>query len=164
MEEKFILLCITMVKEANRLFIQLELKVSIEKNKLQIKLNYLINNIYRKERKMKKNLLYISIMFLGVSMIISSFILSMAIKEGNQLYGSLNGSLSGSFSMSDSSSKDNDILIPYDAGQMLGYDQDALIIDIENGKLEGIPYAKFGNSYIFSKKALEEWIYSKTLE
>lgn len=109
---------------------------------------------------MKKNLLYISIVFLGVSMIISSIILSRAIKEGNQL----NGSLSGSFSMIDNSRKESDVLMPYDAGVMLGYDQDALIIDIENGKLEGIPFAKFGDNYIFSKKALEDWIYNKTLE
>lgn len=47
---------------------------------------------------------------------------------------------------------------------MLGYDQDALIIDIENGKLEGIPYTKVGGNYIFSKKDIEDWIYSKTLE
>lgn len=109
---------------------------------------------------MKKNLLYICIVFLGFSMIISSIILSSAIKEGNQLYGSL----SGSFSMSGYSREESDVLIPYSAGQMLGYDQDALIFDIENGKLEGIPYTIVGDNYIFSKKALEDWIYSKTLE
>lgn len=46
---------------------------------------------------------------------------------------------------------------------MLGYEQDALIIDIENGKLEGIPYTKVGGHYIFSKRALEEWVYNKVL-
>lgn len=111
---------------------------------------------------MKKNLIFISIIFLGVSMIISSLILSMAIKEGKQLNGILNGSFSTSAYSSEE--RDSDVLMPYDAGYMLGYDQDALIIDIENGKLHGIPYAKLGDNYIFSKKALEDWIYSKTLE
>lgn len=106
---------------------------------------------------MKKNLLFIGMLFLGASMIISSLILSASIKQGNQL----TGSLTGSFNMADYSGIDSDILMPYGAGIILGYDPDTLIQDIENGKLEGIPFTKIGDNYIFSKKVLEEWVYSK---
>lgn len=109
---------------------------------------------------MKKNLLFIGMLFLGISMIISSLILSVSINQENQL----NGILNGTFNMSEYSGIESDIIMPYGAGIILGYDQDTLIQNIENGKLEGIPYTKIGDNYIFSKKALEEWVYSKTLE
>lgn len=108
---------------------------------------------------MKKNLLFIGILILGISMIVSSIILSKSIKKQTQLNGTLNGTLT----MNDSYNIDNDILQTYDAGAMLGYNESDLIRDIENGKLEGLPCTKIGGHYIFSKKALEEWIYNKTL-
>ena len=48
----------------------------------------------------------------------------------------------------------------YEAGAMLGYNQDEFIQDIENGKLKGIAFTQVGGHYIFSKKSLEEWVYS----
>lgn len=71
-------------------------------------------------------------------MIINSLILSNSMKQGNQL----TGSLTGSFDMldyDDNSGIESDILMAYDAGKILGYDQNNLIYEIEVGKLEGIP-------------------------
>ena len=108
---------------------------------------------------MRKSLLFIGMLFLGASMIISSLILSKSINENKQL----NGVLNGSFTMRDSYDVEKDILMPYDAGAMLGYEQDDFIHDIKSGNLDGIPFTQVGGRYIFSKKALEEWVYSKTL-
>jgi hypothetical protein len=79
--------------------------------------------------------------------------------EGKQL----NGIFNGSFTMSNAYNADKDILMLYDAGAMLGYDPGEFIQDIKNGKLEGIPFIQVGDRYIFSKKALEEWVYGKAV-
>ncbi len=109
---------------------------------------------------MKKNVLFIGILLLGISMIISSLILSKSISEGKQL----NGSLNGTFDISNTTNEEGDILKAYSAGVMLGYDRDDLIKDIDSGNLQGLPFAKIGDQYVFSKKALEEWVYSKSKE
>jgi hypothetical protein len=70
----------------------------------------------------------------------------------------LNGSLSV-VSNSDSNYNANDILQGPDAGAILGYDYNAFIQAIKDGKLEGIPYIDLGDHFVFSKKALEEWVY-----
>jgi len=106
---------------------------------------------------MRKYLTFIGMLFLGASIIISSLILSKSINGSKQLNSILNGSLT----MSSSYDADRDILMPYEAGAMLGYNQDEFIQDIENGKLKGIPCTQVGGHYIFSKKSLEEWVYSK---
>lgn len=115
---------------------------------------------------MKRNLIFLGIIFLGVSMIISSIIISKSFSELKNLNCKLNGSLTGSLTVSnmDSYYTKSDVLQTYDAGIMLGYEQDVLIQDIESGKLEGIPYTKVGDHYIFSKKALEEWVYNTVLD
>jgi hypothetical protein len=122
---------------------------------------------------MKKDVVLIGIICLGVSMIICSLILSKAIKEQRQSYGTLNNQLSGSIEgrlyleEDDSANQmiiESDILVPYQVGELLGYsDYNLLIIDIEDGKLEGIPYTRIRSNYVFSKKALEDWIYSKVV-
>lgn len=123
---------------------------------------------------MKKNLLFIGILFLGFSMMISSIILSNSMKTPSQLNGILNGSLT----MEDSQQYDTgmlqqygtDILQQYDAQILLGYDantedeQRHFIKDIENGPLEGLPYTKINGRYLFSKKAMEEWLYNRTIK
>lgn len=105
---------------------------------------------------MKRYLIFFGLLFLGISMIISSYFLSQAIKEQTQLNGIFNGSLS-----MDDNSENNDILRIYDVAAMFAYeDYDSLIKDIKSGRIEGIPYTKIGENYIFSKKALEEWVYN----
>ncbi len=119
---------------------------------------------------MKKDTLFYGMIFLGIALIVSSFILSNAIRQGNQLYGNLTGNLSGSFTSTSAdviytgnkNYTNNDILITYDAGILLGYQRDDFIRAIISGELEGIPYTKLGSEYIFSRKALEEWVYNKT--
>lgn len=114
---------------------------------------------------MKKDLIFIGMIFLGVSMIISSLILSKPqIKQEQFLNTSLNGSLYQNVSSSESNLTSGDILQPYYAGLLLGYDQEDLIAKIIDGTLEGIPYVKIGNHYVFSKKALEEWIYNQSVK
>lgn len=97
-------------------------------------------------------------------MIISSLILANSIKEQTQVRGTFDGSLH----MNDLSTPDSysgDILMPYEAGAMLGYDDfNALLQDITAGKIEGIPYTIIANNYVFSKKALEEWLYNRIIE
>lgn len=114
---------------------------------------------------MKRNLCFYSVIFLGVSMIISSYIISRSLNELANKNDILNASLTGSLSVSNMESYKNvsDVLQTYDAGIMLGYEQDNLIQDIKSGKLEGIPYIEVGDHYIFSKKALEEWVYNRAL-
>ena len=118
---------------------------------------------------MRKNLVFvgmllIGMLFLGASMIISSLILSESIIGNKELNGTLKGNLSGSFIMSESPNVKSDILLPFEAGDILGYQQqEDFIQDIKNGTLEGIPFTQVEGRYIFSKKALEEWVYSKTI-
>ena len=78
----------------------------------------------------------------------------------------MNGNLNGSLTMSDMDSYnfESDVLLAFDAGRMLGYESNSLIQDINNGKLEGIPYIKLKDHYIFSKTALEEWVYNESLK
>ncbi|MDF2486588.1 MAG: hypothetical protein K0R46_2756 [Herbinix sp.] len=115
---------------------------------------------------MKKNLLYISIIFLGISMIISAFILSRSKTEQIQ---SINGSLNGTFGITQSNYQvidtySGDIISLYTAAGILLYDnQDVLKQAIDNGNKNDIPYVSINGNYLFSKKALEEWIYNKSL-
>jgi len=115
----------------------------------------------------KDNFIFISsiIIIISVSMIISSVILAKAISEQKQLYGALNTTVTGSLSTADLSVHENDkgdIIQLYDAASMLGYnDQNQLAEDIEKGQLKGIPCTKIRNHYVFSRRALEEWLYDK---
>ena len=111
---------------------------------------------------MKKNLLFIGIIFLGLSMIISSYIISKSLSKSINMNGILNGSLT--VSDMDSYNFESDVLQAFNAGRMLGYEADSFIQDINNGKLDGIPYIKLEDHYIFSKKALEEWVYNESLK
>lgn len=54
--------------------------------------------------------------------------------------------------------------MPYDAAAMLGFSKDGLISQILNGNPNEIPYIDVSGTYLFSKKALEEWIYSKSIK
>lgn len=113
---------------------------------------------------MKKDLTFISILFLGISLLISSLIISKSLSISEPTI--MNGSLNGSLTLNDTNSyKNSDVLQVYDAAAMLGYnDYNVLIQDINNGKLKGIPYTVIGNHYMFSKKALEEWIYNMSIK
>ena len=111
---------------------------------------------------MKKNLLFIGFIFLGLSFVISSYIISHSLSNTINTNATVNGVISVSNSDSDNTDKDSDILILHDAGTMLGYASDELIQMIKDGKLEGIPYVDLGDHYIFSKKALEEWVYNNS--
>ncbi len=100
-------------------------------------------------------------------MIISSIFLSNSMRTLSQMNGILNGSLTMGNSYEGIKS---DILQQYDAQTLLGYDSDTdgglkhFIRDIENGTLEGLPYIKINGNYLFSKKALEEWLYHRSLK
>ena len=95
-------------------------------------------------------------------MIISSYIISKSLSKSINMNGNLNGSLT--MSDMDSYNFESDVLLAFDAGRMLGYESNSLIQDINNGKLEGIPYIKLKDHYIFSKTALEEWVYNESLK
>ncbi len=119
---------------------------------------------------MKKDTLFYGMIFLGIALIVSSLILSGAIRQGNQLYGDLTGNLSGSFTSTSADAIyteningiNKDILIAAEAGALLGYQREDLINAIIKDELEGIPYTKLGSEYIFSRKALEEWVYKSS--
>jgi len=108
----------------------------------------------------KKNLLFIGFIFLGLSFVISSYIISHSLSNTINTNAAVNGVIS--VSNSDNTDKNSDVLMPYDAGAMLGYQSDEFIQMIKDGKLEGIPYVDLGDHYIFSKKALEEWVYNNS--
>lgn len=114
---------------------------------------------------MKKNLLCLSIIFLGISLIISALILS---RSRIEYIHTFDGNVHGSLGLLQSSTMVNeitdDILVPNEAGSLLGYNGDDLIRDIENGVISDIPYVYIGGEVRFSKKALEEWIYQKSIE
>lgn len=104
------------------------------------------------------------LVFLSIAIIISAVILAFALNRQGVLTGDLNGSLNGSLTLVDSSGLyDSDIIQSYQAAQLLGYQTgpEELITDILQGSLPGIPFTKINNNYIFSRKALEEWIYSR---
>lgn len=110
---------------------------------------------------MNKNLLFIGTLFLGASLIASSLIMSKSIDGNKQLIGNLNGL----FTLDDSydNNANKDILMVYDAAAMFGYQEENFIRDIENDRLEGLPFTQIGGRYIFSRKSLEEWLYNRTL-
>lgn len=118
--------------------------------------------------RMKKNLVSISVMFLGLSIIISSYIISKSLSQITNMSAVLDGSLSVINSDSDYNtnavSQTSDILQAYDAGVILGYEDYVLIQFIRDGKLNGLPYIDLGDHFIFSKKALEEWVYKNSIK
>ena len=110
-------------------------------------------------------MLYISIILLGISFMISSLIIARSLDKlvNKNFFSTINGSLN--VSNSDYNNKiESDVLLIYDAEIMLGYEPNTLRQDIQKGKLEGIPYTKVGTQYLFSKKALEEWVYNRSKE
>lgn len=112
------------------------------------------------------NLLFAGMIILGVSIIISSIILSNPkIEQLQNVNSVLNGSLSMNQTMTSSDSGNtSDILKSDDAAIILGYNSSQYLIrDILGGNPEGIPYVLVDKNYLFSKKALEEWVYSKSL-
>lgn len=112
---------------------------------------------------MNKNFLFISIIFLGLAMLISSFIISKSLSINEPTI--MNGNLNGSLTLNDTNSYSrSDVLQASEAGAILGYDYNVFIQDIDNGKLKGIPYIEIGGHYVFSKKALEEWVYNMSIK
>jgi|GEM_PF-6583577 hypothetical protein len=117
-----------------------------------------------------------AIIFLGISLIVSANIIARAISNNTFLNGNLNGDLNGTFTMQSSSDTNNntdnnmdvnnsDVINPEEAGKLLGYvDTVHFINDIKSGKLHGIPYLYLYDQYIFSKKAIEEWIYKQAVK
>jgi hypothetical protein len=119
---------------------------------------------------MKKNLLYISIFFLGIAMIISAIILSRSrIEQFQMVSGSLNGSFGISQSSVNGSETDSDmysgdIISMYTAARILLYENPEILKnEIDNGNKNDIPYVLINGNYVFSEKALEEWIYRKAV-
>lgn len=122
---------------------------------------------------MKKNLLTIGLIFLGISIIISACIISKPL--GGLIYfnHTLAGTLDGTLSVEQPDSSNyqininnkSDILQTEDAGRILGYsDNEKFIRDMGSGELKGIPYTRVSGHYLFSKKALDEWIYSNSMK
>lgn len=111
---------------------------------------------------MKKDLLCISIVFLALSMIISAYIISKSLSEETYMNGNLSGALT--VMSDDTNFITSDVLNEEAARAMFGYAYDYLIQMIRDGNLEHIPYIEFGDNYIFSKKALEEWVYSRLIK
>ena len=113
---------------------------------------------------MKNNLIFMGLLFLGISMIVSALILSKS--ESKQLH-TITGSLNQSVNLTQLDSLHNntsDIILPHDAAIILGYEsQEKLVKDIRDGELQEIPYVLIDNQVRFSKRALEEWIYDKSL-
>lgn len=122
-----------------------------------------------------------AIIFLGISLIVSANIIAGAISNNTFLNGNLNGNLNGTFTMQNSSDMDNntdknidgnnsdvnnsDVINPEEAGKLLGYvDTVHFTNDIKSEKLHGIPYLYLYDQYIFSKKAIEDWIYKQAVK
>jgi hypothetical protein len=103
-------------------------------------------------------------------MIISAIILSRSrIEQIQMVSGSLNGSLG--ISLSDineagaySDIYSGDIISMYDAARILLYENPELLKnEIDLGNKNDVPCVLINGNYVFSEKALEEWIYQKSL-
>lgn len=110
------------------------------------------------------------LVILSVAIIVSSIILAVALHQVSTIISSsqsvIQGSLNGSLTLDDSSRfTDSDIMQVYQAAELLGYGDtnDSFILDILNGKFQDIPYTKMGRTYIFSRVALEEWVYQRAI-
>lgn len=105
-------------------------------------------------------------------LIISSLIIAVALiicttklTNTNAFRGILNayGSINSSVSLNNGQANQrsyNEVLSIYDATSYLGIDEATLRNVVNSGNVLGIPYVSTGGQIIFSKKALDEWIYN----
>ena len=110
----------------------------------------------------KDKLLPASIVFLGISLIISAKIISNGLEINGRFAGE--GVSIGLNNINNTMNADNskDILTISEAADYLGISEDKLnkIINGSDGNKTGIPHTTIGNEYLFSRKALNEWVES----
>jgi len=108
-----------------------------------------------------KNNNNIGLVILGVAILISAIILANSNNHESHLQGDLNGSLNGSFT----TQNEDNLFTMDDVIDMLGYsDKIVLLADLTSDNVDDFPYLKVKGSYVFNKKAVEEWIYKKSKE
>lgn len=70
------------------------------------------------------------------------------------------GSFGGNVSLSGNASKNDEVLSLYEAGGYLNMEPDDLEKLLKSTNTQEIPFFKVSDNYMFSKKALDEWIYN----
>ena len=114
----------------------------------------------------KDKLLPASIVSLGISLIISAKIISNGLEINGRFAGegvsiglnNINNTINNIMNADNS----KDILTISEAADYLGISEDKLnkIINGSDGNKTGIPHTTIGNEYLFSRKALNEWVES----
>lgn len=113
----------------------------------------------------KERILPVSIIFLGISIIISASIIGNAMKvKGQYVSGGLGsisqGIINGSGNIVNNRNNQanlNSTLDLSEAASYLGISPD-ILMDVVKNKDSKIPYVKIGVDYIFSKDALDKWL------
>lgn len=118
----------------------------------------------------KDKLLPASIIFLGISLIISAMIISNGLEINGRFSGegisiglnNINNTIYDTINKIMNSDNSKEILTISEAADYLGISEDKLnkIINGSDGNKTGIPHTTIGNEYLFSRKALNEWVES----
>ena len=117
----------------------------------------------------KEKILSASIVCLAISIIISSLIISNAVKEnGSYISGSVSSVTGGLNNIGSNLSSDNVVafrntLDIAEASVYLGISETSLI-ELVNTKDSGIPYIKTAGGYVFGKDALDKWLETARVE
>lgn len=108
---------------------------------------------------MKKSLLIFSgLVILGISLIISTLILSNSLSSQNHI---INGSfgVNQSVTSSDSGARYNEYMAIGEVSSLLGYDNiETFTEDVLDDKLGDLPYINVEGKLIFSRTAFDEWL------
>lgn len=110
----------------------------------------------------KDKLLSSSIFTLALSIIIAAYIISKGIETKGRYIadGIFQGASNINTTIRDNSindEKDESIFNAYTASNYLGISQHRLM-QLLNNEESGLPYVKIGESFIFSKNALDKWV------
>lgn len=118
----------------------------------------------------KDKLLPASIVFLGISLIISARIISNGLEVNGRFSGegisiglnNMNNTIYETINKMMNSDNSKEILTISEAADYLGISEDKLnkIINGSDDNKTGIPHTRIGNEYLFSRKALNEWVES----
>ncbi len=116
------------------------------------------------------------------ALIVCALILSYSINNSQfnlngDLSGNLNGNLYGELSLANNDDNTDDpnnknknnptnLIMADEAKSLIYYDGtiDAFLSDIKSGKLTDFPYIKMKENYVFSRKAIEDWVYKQSLK
>jgi len=108
----------------------------------------------------KEKLLPISLLCLAVALVMSSVIISRGITDSAKVISENLWQVKSVNNASPTIVANKDTMSSFEAAEYLYTNQELLIQDIENKKLD-IPYVKINDNYVFSKNAINKWLETK---